>query len=248
MNDTDQNTIRLYYYTGKQWGLKSLWEKRLKIARYQELNDPFELAPFDLSKKASRTLWDRQVERILANGHGLICFSEDWRSLQMWSHYGEKHTGLCLGFDVDGEFAAPMTYIDQLLPDPTDQGRELRSATSEILEAALRYKSSVWRHEKEWRLRVPLPQSIDGLCFKKFDDHMHLREVIIGPKCSLTPADVVEAVVNPPMDVEIFQARTAFGSFEMCKHERISTHTATGFRAALRLAKDVYAHELPENE
>ena len=48
---------RLYYYTGKQWGIKSLWEKRLKIARYQDLNDPFELIPFDRTNKRSRQFY-----------------------------------------------------------------------------------------------------------------------------------------------------------------------------------------------
>ena len=31
--------MRLYYYTAKQWGMKSLGEKRLKIAEYAYLND-----------------------------------------------------------------------------------------------------------------------------------------------------------------------------------------------------------------
>jgi hypothetical protein len=247
MTKTSRETIRLYYYTGKQWGLKALWEKRLKISLYQELNDPFELSPFDLSQRAARTFWDRQVQRVLAGRHGLIGLSEDWRSTQMWSHYGEKHTGLCLGFDVSREFAAPITYIDNPLPDPTPRRQELRSAGVEVLEAALRHKSSAWSYEKEWRLRVPLPQAVDGLHFKQFDDEMHLREVIIGPRCPLSAAEVVEAVVSPPLDVEIFQARAAHGDFAMVKHERASTRTAAGFRAALSLAKDVYAHELPDD-
>ena len=47
--------MRLYYYTSKQWGMKSLWEKRLKIAQYADLNDPFELLPFQQQDKDART-------------------------------------------------------------------------------------------------------------------------------------------------------------------------------------------------
>ena len=71
---------RLYYYTGKQWGMKVLWEERLKIAQYREVNDPFELVPFDRTKKKSRDFWDRQVDSLLLGRFGILCFSEDWRT------------------------------------------------------------------------------------------------------------------------------------------------------------------------
>lgn len=245
---TDPGSIRLFYFTGKQWGLKALWEKRLKVSQYADVNDPFELAPFDLSSKRSRRLWEAQVKRVLQSGHGILCFSEDWRSTLMWSHYGEKHTGLCLGFDVAREFVQPIEYIDKLLPDPIDYKKRLRGLSTEVLEAALRHKHSGWSYEREGRLRVRLADSNDGLFFKKFDDDMHLREVIIGPRCSLTTADVAEAVVNPPLDVDIMKARASFGSFDVCQQKMVSTHTTKGFRAALALARDVYHHELPDDE
>ena len=239
-------TLRLYYFTGKHWGMKCLWEKRLKLARYSDLNDPFELCPFDLRKKKSQAFWQREIAQLLEAPQGLLCFSEAWQSTLMWSHYGEKHSGMCLGFDVPQAEAIRIRYISSLKPDPFEHKRAARGAASQALEDALHCKHRAWSHEKEWRMQVPLSNPVDGLFYKPFDGLLHLREVILGAKCSMTPAEVARAVINPPLDVEVFQARAELGSFAMCRHELIDTHTRTGFRAALALASPAYAHDLPD--
>ena len=111
--------MRLYYYTAKQWGMKSLWEKRLKIAEYADLNDPFELLPFKQTDKESRAHINTAVN-VLSNGHGVLCFSESWRSTLMWAHYGDKHKGMCLGFEIeDGPHLRKIDYVSKRLPiDP----------------------------------------------------------------------------------------------------------------------------------
>ncbi len=242
-------TLRLYYYTGKQWGLKALWEKRLKVARYPDVNDPFQLLPFDRRDKRLRAQLQARVDQLLSGPHGILCFSEDWRSILMWAQYGEKHTGLCLGFDVVRELAEPVVYIDTPLREPAlDRTQVLRGMSDAVFEAALRCKYSGWRHEREWRLRVRLTEATDDLHYKEFDDSLHLREVIIGPRCNLLPADVVEAVSSPPLDVDIFKATASLDSFEIRRHEEVAAHTAQGFRAALARARDVFADELPEED
>ena len=240
--------MRLYYYTGKQWGMKALWEKRLKVARYADVNDPFELLPFNLQRKESLSFWQNEVASFISGHWGLLCFSEDWRSTLMWSHYGEKHTGMCLGFDVPRSEAIKIHYVSERKPDPLNHELELRGVTNELLEEAMRSKYDGWAYEKERRVKVMLQHPVDGLFFKSFDDSLHLREVILGARCSMAPIDVVEAVVNPPLDVEIFQARAAFGKFAICRHELVDTQTTKGFRAALALAGNVYADELPDEE
>lgn len=238
------DTVRLYYYTTKTCGLKILWERRLKIARYQDVSDPFELLPFDRSDKRSRAFWDGQVEQLFSARHGMICFSDDWRNSLMWASYGERHAGVCLGFDVLRDCAAPVAYLDQPLAPrrPTGLTKQGAARAATSLEAiALRYKPGAWRHEREWRVRAPLDRPHDGLYFQAFDDGLHLREVILGPRCPLRPADVVEAVNSPPLDVEIFAARAAYDRFAIERHELLSTHTIEGYRDRLLQAEAVYA-------
>jgi hypothetical protein len=63
---------------------------------------------------------------------------------------------------------------------------------------------------------------------------MHLRGVIIGPRCSLTTSDVAEAVVNPPLDVDIIKART---SLALWRWQGTSITTNAGRRQASRLTR-----------
>ncbi len=242
----DDGSVRLYYYTAMPWGLKALWEKRLKVSRYDEGNDPFEFAVVDATKKRSREFWAKRVAK-RQDGHGLLCFSDDWRVPQMWSHYGVKHTGMCLGFDVPRAIAEQVIYVDRPFDDPIDHKAKGRADKS-LVEAMLRHKFSGWDHEREWRVRVPLGKATDGIHYRRFGDDLHLREVIIGPRCSLAPLDIVDAVTNPPLDVDVFKATTPQSGFAVCRHETVQTHTAPGYRAALALARDLFADELPEDE
>jgi hypothetical protein len=43
---------------------------------------------------------------------GLLCFAGDWSEPVMWSHYAEKHTGICLGFDVSRSAVQQVSYQD----------------------------------------------------------------------------------------------------------------------------------------
>lgn len=140
MSERLSGYVRLYYYTGKQWGMKSLWEKRLKIARLQDLNDPFEVIPFNRTRKKSRRFYDAKVSKLLHKNRGVICFSESWKTTLMWSHYGEKHTGMCLGFDVPETQAAKVTYIETLLDDPFDESDVHRGMKQPGFEDALHCK------------------------------------------------------------------------------------------------------------
>lgn len=243
-----EETKRLYYFTAKQWGLKAIRERRLKIAQYKDVNEPFELAPFDLTSRKVRRFWTERVARLLDGNHGILCFSEDWQSTLMWSHYSEKHTGLCLGFDVPRRMAEPIRYIDQPLREPVDPKKQLRGMAAEVLESALRCKHAGWSHEREWRLRLRLDAPVDGIYYKDFDDELHLREVIMGPRCSLELDEVQRAVSNPPMDVEIFRAQASHGAFEVCRHLEATPQTVRGFRARLAKARDLFDHDLPDED
>ena len=106
--------MRLYYMTSARWGEVILRERRLKLSRFHEANDPFELRIID-----SRSKDIRQVCDIIATYHekntGMICLGDNWRSPVMWAHYAEKHTGICLGFDVEDAIINKVTYTDEKL-------------------------------------------------------------------------------------------------------------------------------------
>lgn len=207
--------MRLYYYTAKQWGMKALWEKRLKIAEYADLNDPFELLPF--SQTRADTHIHTQIVEALSNQHGILCFSENWNSSLMWAHYGDKHKGICLGFEIpDGKHLTKIEYQSARLPSPIDLTKPLSGIDENVLATCLNVKHIGWEYEKEYRLRVRLEEIRDGIYYKNFDDILQLREIIIGARSTLSPQDVAEAIgENPEEDVEIWSSRVSLSSFDM---------------------------------
>ena len=106
--------MRVYHFINDRYGLEGLQEKRLKIARINELNDPFEFVGADLSdyefREAMEDLKDHLNKKL-----GLLCFSKGWENPVQWTHYADKHRGICMGFDVPDNYLAVMKYEDNRL-------------------------------------------------------------------------------------------------------------------------------------
>lgn len=82
---------------------------------------------------------------------GVLCFSEVWDNVLMWSHYCGSHTGVCLGF----RRLSPMSVVSLALPVHYDRERPVIDLFSDSDEARIRKaiytKSEDWAYEKEWR-------------------------------------------------------------------------------------------------
>lgn len=232
--------MRLYYYTAKQWGMKSLWEKRLKIAEYADLNDPFELLPFELIDKDARK-HIKNVVSVLSKEHGVLCFSESWQSTLMWAHYADKHKGVCLGFEIeDGPHLTKIEYVQKRMASPIDFNKPLGGVDAAVLTTCLNVKHSGWKYEKERRLRVSLQEKRDGMYYNPFNNGMELREVIIGARSSLSIVDVAEAIGSQPdADVEIWTARAAHATFSMCANHELPRETIKGVTPATKKRKQL---------
>lgn len=223
--------MRLYYYTAANWGLKSLWEKRLKVSDYKTLNDPFELSPFHLTESAAREL-SRIIGEVWSNNFGVVCLSENWDSTLMWAHYGDKHSGMCLGFDVPNtnNGLVKIEYTKEKLTCPDDLIGNTTSVSKETLNKHLRYKHDAWKYEQEHRLVVPLQNAVAGTYFHKFNERIFLREVILGARCSLNPADIKDSIEREPLNsVKVFKVQPAHNSFAVCEDSSVPPLLVEGF-------------------
>lgn len=111
---------RVYHFCDSNYGIQNLKKKRLKIATIMDLNDPFELLCHDLGSKEVRA---RVValKKHVADRTGMVCFSRSYKNPVQWVHYGEKHKGICLGFDIDEDSLTQVTYkADRLVMSPSD--------------------------------------------------------------------------------------------------------------------------------
>jgi hypothetical protein len=59
--------MRVYKFLTAEFGMKSLREKRLKISIFDDLNDPFDLLPYEV-KKGFQSL-NRLSDNRARNGH-----------------------------------------------------------------------------------------------------------------------------------------------------------------------------------
>jgi hypothetical protein len=206
------SALKAYKFLDSFFGLKSLREKRLKISTLQDLNDPFELLPFDVSNRLHRSAL-RTTLGGLAACRGILCFSADWRDPVIWAHYSDKHRGLCLEFRLPDELCHEINYVSKRLLFPT--APVLGDAT-----ALLFTKYINWKYEKEIRVWAALNEKADGLYFSNFGDDLKLTKVIAGARCSIPEHKIIEALGELVRDVTVIKARAGFKQFEVVKDKR----------------------------
>ncbi|MBB3445486.1 hypothetical protein FHT93_005365, partial [Rhizobium sp. BK379] len=105
----ESQTMTLYYFTKRQYALESLRDKRVKIARFNELNDPFDFVGI-ATINATDLETVRDVRAKLDKEKGLLCMSTTWQQPLLWGHYADSHKGMCLGFEVPTKLWKALTY------------------------------------------------------------------------------------------------------------------------------------------
>lgn len=213
--------MRVYHFLPSHFGLEDLRERRLKIARLDELNDPFEFIGYAARDVATRKAFEN-TKTDLARHSGMLCFSRGWRNPVQWSHYADRHRGLCLGLDIPNELLVTVSYVRRRpVPDLealSGTGREARDAMLKVLAT----KFSHWRYEDEVRVFTELDvrDPATGLYFKEFGEDLVLREVIVGPASTLSRADIASALGASTEGVRVRKARLAFRSFRVVEQRR----------------------------
>ena len=89
----------VYYFTGSQHAISNLVFERLKISRFSELNDPFELLTLNRETELQRK-WLDEIRTEVDKRSGLICFSRSFKNPLLWGHYAERLTGIALAFEI----------------------------------------------------------------------------------------------------------------------------------------------------
>ena len=111
----------------------------------------------------------KMLHTSIGNAVGITCFSETPYNMLMWSHYANKHSGICVEYDFSKLFSTvpnslllPVEYSDKrpLLPIEkvvVNQGGKIEADQSKMklllpaLLKSLAIKSDIWNYEREWR-------------------------------------------------------------------------------------------------
>ena len=136
-----------YFYFDEN-SLAMLVNKELWASHPTRFNDPFDSA-FSVTNE--------HVERYKQQ-KAICCFSEDHANILMWSHYSDKHTGFCVGFDKEKfqeeGLLEQVTYTEIFPPFLIENlvSKESNNVRPNERVKLFTTKFTDWQYEKEWRL------------------------------------------------------------------------------------------------
>jgi len=203
--------MRVYRFLPSSFGLKTIRENRMHISKIMDLNDPFEFLGAVLEDEI---MWHAMnaVRNKLASNRGVICFSEASNNPLLWSHYADKHKGICLGVEFPDENLTKILYRKNRIPVGN-------SIDSDLMKKILSTKFSHWRYEREYRAFLSLDKAAsDGNYYLDFSDQIQLKEIIIGANSELARKDVIDALDSRSKGIKMFKARPALKTFKVTKN------------------------------
>jgi len=212
--------VRAYHLTSAEFAISSIALGRMKVARFSDLNDPFELMAITFRERQTRRLV-RSFKNAYDSHTGVLCFSADWTNPVLWSHYGAKHRGICLGFNVKRSRVQKVRYEDDRVLAQVGEDGDPTGIDEELKELLLCTKFRHWNYEEELRVFVPLDKAVrEGeLYFCPFGDDLQLAEVILGPQCNMSLDTVRKLAHSRYPDTVTFTARLAFKFFKVVPQE-----------------------------
>lgn len=186
--------------------LKSNWYSRLA-----NLNDPYEQAIDDLT-------FGKVYENLKKTF--LVCsFSETKDEILMWSHYGDKHKGLCLEFDIlniKEESIHKIRYNNEIIEFQEVETYEDGSLKLNINKNGkfILNKFKTWEYEKEWRrIKVDKDPSVKGL----YDSWPgRLSAIYFGKDCRQEDIELVQHLTSD-LEVKYFKVDLDTHLFTMSK-------------------------------
>lgn len=212
--------MRVYHFVNEQFGLENIQRRRLKIARINELNDPFEFLATEASNATVRRAFLAiKVQQALSTG--ILCFSKAWNNPVQWSHYANHHKGICMGFDVSDNQLKAVSYVSERLLFNWPKMQSDPAFAEEFMSQVISTKFEHWSYEQEMRSFVRLDPATEenGLFFMDFSPDIRLSEIIVGHCSPITRNQVKQALGDLASEVRCLKARLAFKKFDVTKQE-----------------------------
>ncbi len=135
----------------------------------------------------------------------------------MWSHYGDQHRGICVGYSVPVgaiENVRKVTYGGGRLVDASLVAAMLHGdfdAQRRVDDLVLLRKAEDWCYECEWRLIGKRGSQ---------DSPMEMEDVTFGIRCDLAVKfAVVKALAGRQRPISFFEMHEDDGTFNLCRRE-----------------------------
>lgn len=162
-----------------------------------------------------RHLLGMEVESELLRRYdkGIVSLGERADCPLMWSHYGDQHHGVCIGYSVPadakvhevrygGEPVVKASLVEAML-------NGIAGAQGKVDEAVLLRKAPDWKYESEWRLIGDRGSQ---------DSPLELSEVVFGLRCpTAVQFTVFRALEKRQQGLEFNTIYRRAGTFDLVK-------------------------------
>jgi len=174
----------------------------IKFTKPSDFNDPFDCCPTQIEELPENTFpqavgdsINQSIQSIISVMLGVACFTPHPDCMLMWSHYGDQHRGVCVGFDTELLLAnAPRN----------SEGNPLYEDIVEVKYTSIRpksgdrdmyyKKSDEWKYENEYRIISTMKKGIPSWGAGVWNIPIcAIKEVIIGAR---VPSDLKENIIN----------------------------------------------------
>jgi hypothetical protein len=211
--------MRVYHYLKVCWAIENLKQRRLKLAKIDDVNDPYERACVRSDHPLTQQVLD-DWNLGVAKNYGVLCFSRSWNNILMWSHYGDRHKGICLGFDVPDTLVSDVRYSSNI----GVIGDLIGGAETDMTGMAdqLSYGKYIgWSYEEEVRVYGLRQVEEGGKYFTPFGEGLKLAVVITGARFSDSESKTLieDALKGYSGEVKIITTRRSTERFEIIVDE-----------------------------
>jgi hypothetical protein len=187
-NKDKEYNILYKYYEDNCYNKCALENNYIWASTPENFNDPYDCA---LDLILNNENLETEIKKYIQN-KAIICFSEVYDSILMWSHYANHHKGFCIGYkdtlfkEFESEkriFLNPISYVHSIDLDTSLDEDNIWCQINKILTT----KYIDWSYEKEWRFILEYDENTDktsnGRKFIIKDFESHIEEIILGVKC-----------------------------------------------------------------
>ncbi|WP_131196045.1 DUF2971 domain-containing protein [Lichenihabitans psoromatis] len=188
---------------------QSAFKRRLEDLHYHATNPEITAAdPLQLLLAA-----EVEAELLRRYDKGIVALGERADCPLMWSHYGDQHNGICIGYSIPADASLHRVRYDAeplvkaSLVEAMLDGKA--GGQAQVDEAVLLRKAPAWRYENEWRLFGDRGAQ---------DNPLELSEVMFGLRCP-TPVQftVFRALEKRQHSIDFYTIYRRSGTFDLVK-------------------------------
>lgn len=140
-----RSLFKFQRYDG-DWLSDLIIKRRLYGTNPTKINDPFD-CNLSLSYESLNDTQKKQLIETIDKKWKILCFSTSQSNTLLWSHYADKHKGICIEFDIEKDKIFQCALKVQYEKKVPNFGNDLNDYVLRLIT-----KSDAWEYEDEYRI------------------------------------------------------------------------------------------------